>query len=147
MHMAFRAIFVASVCLLVSAKAVSPTLVRGIRILGHVFCTVDNNAVDPLHTPTFPNATVVLQCGSENTTIVSARTNNAGAFHILLDPSISVASSIESDCRLVVTTPLANCNAALSPTRTLSSELLFLLTLIGDVVFDTYVPRRFMLKG
>ncbi|BFG34351.1 hypothetical protein CerSpe_206250 [Prunus speciosa] len=127
------------VCVLIAAvssvsKAQDLGLGGVISIQGTVYCTVNGTvgAAGPLLTPKFPNATVVLKCGATNTTIASVTTTRAGVFSILLNLLHFNVSSILSNCNVVVTTPLAACNATLSPTQTLTSPLQLLKTTVID---------------
>ncbi|BBG93167.1 Pollen Ole e 1 allergen and extensin family protein [Prunus dulcis] len=107
----------------------SPAPLLGLfRIQGTVFCTangtvsVGGNAA----TPVFPNATVQLQCGAGNG--VSTVTANASGV-------------------LVVTTPLATCNASLPPSGVLISALQFFgTTLIGALSVINVTPVGFTLQ-
>ncbi|KAL6293451.1 hypothetical protein ACE6H2_001593 [Prunus campanulata] len=155
--MTFKTIFVSIVCLLVAAVAVTKaepnidedprSLVAAFYIQGTVFCTTDGNsgdAADPFLTPTFPNATVELQCGPANTTIALVRTIKNGVFSILLDPLTSSAGPLISSCRLVLTTPLSSCNATLS-TQPFSSALQVIRpTQPHKVYLFNVFPVRFM---
>ncbi|RWR94182.1 Pollen Ole e 1 allergen/extensin [Cinnamomum micranthum f. kanehirae] len=103
-----------------------------INIQGTLFCTGNGNAnSSSVSTPVFPNAVVQLQCGNTGTVVSSTTTNSAGVFKILLDPLTMLLSSLLSDCKLVVNTPLTNCNSVL-PIGILQSPLQFLgRTLLG----------------
>lgn len=92
----------------------------------------------------FVDATVLLLCGPANTTVASVTTNSVGAFSILLDPLSFSVPQILAGCRLVVTTPLASCNATLSPTGILTSALRFVsTTLAGLLPIINIVPVLF----
>ncbi|KAL1191902.1 Phylloplanin [Cardamine amara subsp. amara] len=96
-----------------------------ITITGAVFCTV-NATVNGTSAPPFPGATVQLQCGPANAVVTTAITNLNGVFTILTTQPLA---TLLSTCRLVVTTPLASCNATL-PNVNLTSTL----TLVGSLI-------------
>ncbi|PQM34634.1 phylloplanin-like [Prunus yedoensis var. nudiflora] len=118
------------VCVLIAAvssvsKAQDLGLGGVISIQGTVYCTVNG-------TVGAADATVVLKCGATNTKIASVTTTRAGVFSILLNLLHFNVSSILSNCSVVVTTPLAACNATLSPTQALTSPLQLLKTTVID---------------
>ncbi|XP_018825620.1 phylloplanin-like [Juglans regia] len=118
-----------------------------IRIQGTVFCSI-NGAVAVINgtaCPVFPNALVTLRCGSGNV-VSSTTTNGSGVFTILLDPLQTLLSSLLSDCNLVVSTPLATCNAALPGLGVLRSPLLLIgNTIAGLLNVVNIVPTGFLL--
>ncbi|ONI28243.1 hypothetical protein PRUPE_1G133700 [Prunus persica] len=125
-----------------------PPLLGLFRIQGTVFCTangsvsVGGNAA----TPVFPNATVQLQCGAGNG-VSTVTANASGVFSILLDPLHFLLSSLLTGCRLVVTTPLATCNASLPPSGVLISALQFFgTTLVGALSVINVTPVGFTLQ-
>ncbi|KAK8916054.1 hypothetical protein KSP39_PZI023067 [Platanthera zijinensis] len=89
-----------------------------VHINGTVHCSV---ATPTASTPIFPNAVVALQCGSSliSTTI----TNSNGVFEMSLGLISSLLSTLLSDCKLVVSTPLATCDASLPTAGILQSAL------------------------
>ncbi|XP_022138800.1 phylloplanin-like [Momordica charantia] len=91
-------------------------LIRSLLGLTHVqgtlYCTLNGNFISGLLTPTFPNAGVEMQCGS-GTVISSVKTDTSGRFSMLLDAPLLLLSFLLDNCSLVVTTPLADCDAAL----------------------------------
>ncbi|KAG9443827.1 hypothetical protein H6P81_015167 [Aristolochia fimbriata] len=98
-----------------------------IRVSGTVFCTANGNmGVNGTSTPVFANAQVQLQCGATKQVVSSTTTDFNGVFSILLDPVTSLLSSLLSDCKLVVATPLSTCNASLPVGGILQSPLQFL---------------------
>ncbi|PRQ39242.1 phylloplanin-like [Rosa rugosa] len=116
-----------------------------IRIQGTLFCTANgrvSNAGASL-TPVFPNATVQLQCGSGNV-VSTAITNTSGLFSIVLDPLQFLLSSLLSNCKLVVSTPLSSCNSSLSGTTILQSTLQLIgTTLAGLLSIINLIPAGF----
>ncbi|PON62027.1 Phylloplanin [Parasponia andersonii] len=100
-----------------------------INIQGTVFCTVNGRiGVNGTSTPVFPNALVQLQCNGN--VVSSATTSNSGVFSIFLNPLQFLLSSLLSDCKLVVNTPLSSCNASLPSTGVLVS----LIQILGNTV-------------
>ncbi|XP_059630441.1 phylloplanin-like [Cornus florida] len=101
-----------------------------IRVQGTLFCTLNGAmGVNGTATPVFPNALVQMQCGAGNV-VASATTNGAGLFSILLDPLQFVLSSLLTNCKLVVNTPLSTCNVSLPSVGGLQSAL----QLVGNTV-------------
>ncbi|XP_050374342.1 phylloplanin-like [Argentina anserina] len=116
-----------------------------IRIQGTLFCTANGrvSSAGASLTPVFPNATVQLQCGSGNV-ISTATTNASGLFSILLDPLQFVLSSLLSNCKLVVNTPLSTCNSSFSGTQILESTLQVIgNTLVGILNIILLIPAGF----
>ncbi|KAF9618966.1 hypothetical protein IFM89_002961 [Coptis chinensis] len=130
------------------AKAqLGETLAGLIRIEGTLFCTINGNiSVNGTATPVFPNAAVLLQCGSGNTVVASSITNNStGRFTILLDTSVFPVSSVLNNCRLLANTTLATCNVSLG-TGLLSSSLQYIRnTVQGLVTIADLLPLGFKL--
>uniref|UniRef100_A0A1D1YJ53 Phylloplanin n=1 Tax=Anthurium amnicola TaxID=1678845 RepID=A0A1D1YJ53_9ARAE len=108
-----------------------------VRISGNVLCSF--NAGTAAATPAFPNAEVQLHC--RDAVVSSVTTNSAGAFSMLLDPITPILSSLLNNCKLVVSTPLSTCNAALpsapgllqSPLTLAGTALQGLLTVVNIV--------------
>ncbi|KAL6193738.1 hypothetical protein ACLB2K_034822 [Fragaria x ananassa] len=120
-----------------------------IRVQGTLFCTANGrvSTAGASLTPVFPNATVVLQCGSGNV-ISTATTNASGVFSILLDPLQFLLSSLLSNCKLVVTTPLSSCNSSLSGTQILESALQFIgNTVLGLLAIINVIPAGFIVSN
>lgn len=92
---------------------------------------------------TYVDANVQLRCGAANTTIAAGTTNLFGQFSLLLDPAFSNVNTILSNCTVVVTTPLVNCNAALSPTGTLTAPLQLAGSILLNVVNLVVGPFTF----
>ncbi|KAF9593703.1 hypothetical protein IFM89_024641 [Coptis chinensis] len=117
-----------------------------IRIQGTLFCTINGNSVNGTATPVFPNAAVLLQCGSGNTVVASSITNTStGQFTILLVTSEFLVSSVLNNCRLLVNTTLATCNVSLG-TGLLSSPLQYIgNTVQGLLTITDLVPLVFKL--
>ncbi|PON88346.1 Immunoglobulin-like fold containing protein [Trema orientale] len=100
-----------------------------INLQGTVFCTLNGRiGVNGTSTPVFSNALVQLQCNGN--VVSSATTNNSGVFSILLNPLQFLLSSLLSDCKVVVNTPLSSCNASLPSTGALVS----LIQILGNTV-------------
>ncbi|CAA3033364.1 Hypothetical predicted protein [Olea europaea subsp. europaea] len=117
-----------------------------LRIQGILYCTPTGNiGVNGTATPVFPNALVQLQCGDGNV-VSSATTNASGLFSMLLDPLNFLLSTLLSNCKLVVGTPLATCNASLPSIGTLESTLKFIgNTLLGILNVGNIIPTGFQL--
>ncbi|KAF9620293.1 hypothetical protein IFM89_011028 [Coptis chinensis] len=117
-----------------------------IRIQDTLFCTINGNiSVNGTATPVFPNAAVLLQCGSGNIVVASSITNSIGQFTILLDTSVFPVSSVLNNCRLLVNTTLATCNDSLG-TGLLSSVLQYIgNTVQGTVTIANLRPLVFKL--
>ncbi|CAL9002664.1 unnamed protein product, partial [Prunus brigantina] len=126
-----------------------PPLLGLFRIQGTVFC-IANGTVSVggiAATPVFPNATVQpLVCGAGNE-VSTVTANASGVFSILLDPLHFLLSSLLTGCRLLVTTPLATCNASLPPSGVLISALQFFgTTLVGALSVINITPVGFTLQ-
>ncbi|KAF1002513.1 phylloplanin-like [Apium graveolens] len=113
------------------------------NIGGTVFCTLNGGmGVNGTNTPVFANALVQLKCGAGN--IIGAATTNAnGVFTILLNPLQFVLSSLLSDCKLVVPTPLSTCNSSLPAIGGLVS----LLQSVGSILIGLLRVERFIPSG
>ncbi|KAH7513381.1 phylloplanin [Ziziphus jujuba] len=149
--MALKLLFL--VCLMVAVMAapmaeaqlgIISSLLGLIRIQGTLYCTPNGNmGVNGTSTPVFSNALVQLQCGSGNV-VSSATTNSSGIFSIVLDPLHFVLSSLLSDCKLVVSTPLSTCNASLPSAGGLLSSLQFIgNTVLGLLNISNIIPSGF----
>ncbi|KAI7756365.1 hypothetical protein M8C21_011107 [Ambrosia artemisiifolia] len=94
-----------------------------ITINGTIFCSLNGtivvNGSNP--TPPFANAQVNLVCGRN--VIASTRTNEAGAFTLIVNAIRGFLASLLSSCRIVVATPLSTCNATLPSTGNLTGSL------------------------
>ncbi|XP_062108732.1 phylloplanin-like [Humulus lupulus] len=114
-----------------------------IRVQGTVFCTANGRVNSTsASTPVFSNALVQLQCNGN--VVSSTTTNNAGVFSMLLDPVQLVLSSLQSQCKLVVTTPLSTCNATLPSDGVLISLLQTLGTIVSGLLnITTLGPSGF----
>ncbi|VVA97903.1 unnamed protein product [Arabis nemorensis] len=120
-HITFSLILVCLVVVSPMAKA---------HIQGVLACTVNGNLpLTGTSAPPFANAGVQLQCGRQNTVVATSTTNSAGIFALPSNLIQMLLSTLLSDCRLVVTTPLATCNASL-PLGNLVSQL----TVVGSTV-------------
>ncbi|KAM3358492.1 phylloplanin [Capsicum galapagoense] len=102
-----------------------------IHVDGVLYCSLNRkiDVINGLNTPSFPNASVQLQCGAGNV-VSDTTTNGSGVFSFVLDPLQNILSSLLSDCSLVVTTPLSTCNASLPSVGLLKSHL----QLVGNTV-------------
>ncbi|KFK39011.1 hypothetical protein AALP_AA3G189100 [Arabis alpina] len=93
------------------------------NIDGVIFCTANGNLpLTGTSAPPFANAGVQLQCGRQNTVVATSTTNSVGIFSFPANLIQMVLRTLISDCRVVVTTPLATCNANL-PLGSLVSQL------------------------
>ncbi|KAL5541875.1 hypothetical protein UlMin_009585 [Ulmus minor] len=115
-----------------------------IRIQGSVSCSLNGGInANGIAAPAFPNALVQLQCGN-GTVVSSSTTNSGGIFSMVLDPFQFILSSLLTDCRLAVATPLASCNASLPSVGGLLSPLQFIgNTLNGLLNIANIIPAGF----
>ncbi|XP_019096695.1 PREDICTED: phylloplanin-like [Camelina sativa] len=104
-------------------------LLNLVNVNGVIFCSL-NGALNGTSTPVFANAGVQLQCGRQNRVVSTATTNAAGLFSLPTNAIQMLLSTLLSDCRVVVTTPLSTCNAELPSVGSLVSRL----TMIGSSV-------------
>ncbi|KAL1811612.1 hypothetical protein DCAR_0623731 [Daucus carota subsp. sativus] len=101
-----------------------------IVIRGVLSCAINVTLSPNGIVPPFPNAPLKLMCG--NRTLANTTTDMMGTFGFSLVPNIvngigdltNLLVSPSSNCTVVVTTPLATCNASLPSTGTLVSGLL-----------------------
>ncbi|KAJ0980643.1 hypothetical protein J5N97_008898 [Dioscorea zingiberensis] len=95
--------------------------------------------------PVFPNAVVQLQCGG--TVISSTTTNSDGVFTMFLNPITTLLSSLLSNCKLVVNTPLSTCNSSLPIAGVLQSTLQLLTGTISGLLggITDIIPSGFSL--
>ncbi|KAJ0802891.1 putative phylloplanin [Helianthus annuus] len=111
-----------------------------VNISGIVTCSVNGS----VNAPPFQNAQVQLSCGGN--VIASAVTNAQGAFNITVNPLRVTLTNILSSCRIIVATPLSNCNATLPTAGTLQSALQVARTTIRDILnILNLVPTGFQL--
>ncbi|WOL00316.1 hypothetical protein Cni_G09029 [Canna indica] len=132
----------ATVAVLAPGAAVAQLLGNIFSINGTIPCRMDPATL--VTSPVFPNATVLLQCGTD--VLASTTSNRDGVFNILLNPTAMVLSTLLSSCKLVVTTPLSLCNASLPSSGILQSTLNALpsnlFSLLGGVLVNI-VPTNF----
>ncbi|KAJ0945532.1 putative phylloplanin [Helianthus annuus] len=116
------------------------TITAAVNISGIVTCSVNGSA----NAPPFPNALVELSCGGN--VIASAVTNAQGVFNITVNPLRVTLNNLLSSCRIIVATPLSNCNATLPTAGTLQSALQVAGTFIRGILNNVnLVPIRFRL--
>ncbi|EFH59276.1 hypothetical protein ARALYDRAFT_318437 [Arabidopsis lyrata subsp. lyrata] len=114
-----------------------------VNINGVVFCSL-NGALNGTSTPAFANAGVQLQCGRQNRVVSTATTNAAGLFTLPTDTIQMLLSTLLSDCRVVVTTPLSTCNANLPSVGNLVSRLAMIgNSLTGLLNIISIIPAGF----
>jgi hypothetical protein len=114
-----------------------------VNINGVVFCSL-NGAPSGTSTPAFANAGVELQCGRQNRVVSTATTNAAGLFSLPTDSIQMLLSTLLSDCRVVVTTPLSTCNANLPSVGNLVSRLAMIgNSLTGLLNIISIIPAGF----
>ncbi|KGN47526.2 hypothetical protein Csa_021745 [Cucumis sativus] len=117
------------------------------HIYGMLYCTIDGSVIYGEITPTFPNAAVQMQCGAE-TVVTSVKTDATGNFSIFLDAPRLMLLYVLTNCTLVVTTPLVDCNAALPSFGTLVSPLQLIgNTFHGLFNVTNFIPRLPRLVG
>ncbi|KAE8647115.1 hypothetical protein Csa_021742 [Cucumis sativus] len=109
------------------------------HIYGMLYCTIDGSVIYGEITPTFPNAAVQMQCRAE-TVVTSVKTDATGNFSIFLDAPRLMLLYVLTNCTLVVTTPLVDCNAALPSFSTLVSPL----QLIGNTFHGLFNVTNFI---
>ncbi|XP_050374198.1 phylloplanin-like [Argentina anserina] len=120
-------------------------------IQGILFCSGNGTATvgsnGTIISPPFSNATVQLRCGSGNGTVISTGiTSSTGQISIPLNILSFSLSQILSGCRLVVATPLAQCNVTLPSVGTLTSNLIRNGTItIGGINIPILSPIGFTL--
>ncbi|KAJ0602910.1 putative phylloplanin [Helianthus annuus] len=132
------------------AKAQRLPAIRLFNITGNVFCSVNGSiAVNGtgIIPPPFPNALVQLSCNGILRGL--AITNRAGTFNIVVSPIQVSLNNLLSSCRLVVATPLSNCNVTLPSNGTLQAPIqLAGTTVIGLLINITqFVAGVFRLIG
>ncbi|KAG2317743.1 hypothetical protein Bca52824_020865 [Brassica carinata] len=117
------------------------------NIQGLLMCsatgTVSTN--NETSTPPFPNADVVFQCDGRN--VSSTTTTANGLFSIpTVGTLLSPSSVLNSACRLIVTTPLSNCNVSLPANGILMAPLSLAGTAAGGGLnIFSIVPSAFSL--
>ncbi|KAJ3683692.1 hypothetical protein LUZ60_013919 [Juncus effusus] len=92
-----------------------------LNITGIVPCSI-GGSINAANSPVFPYAGVQLVCNGN--VISSTTTNSNGVFSIVTGLTTSLLNLLTSGCKIVVNTPLVNCNVALPSTGTLQSGLL-----------------------
>ncbi|XP_038906580.1 phylloplanin-like [Benincasa hispida] len=113
------------------------------HIQGTLFCSIDGSMIYGLMTPTFPNAAVQMQCGA-GIVVSSVKTDATGTFSILLDAPQLLLSFLLTNCSLVVTTPLVDCNTALPSFGALVSPLQLVgNTFLGLFNVTNFIPVAF----
>uniref|UniRef100_A0A0E0LPQ2 Uncharacterized protein n=1 Tax=Oryza punctata TaxID=4537 RepID=A0A0E0LPQ2_ORYPU len=128
---------VVSVVASAAAPAQPPRIQADVVVMGYVPCNNGTSAMKSGSAPGFPNAVVQLQCAGDAVAAVagSATTDGKGWFRMAMNTTAAL-SSVASGCSLVVTTPLATCDAALPATGTLQSGLRLLVSMV-------FFPRGF----
>uniref|UniRef100_A0A0E0AP79 Uncharacterized protein n=1 Tax=Oryza glumipatula TaxID=40148 RepID=A0A0E0AP79_9ORYZ len=110
-------------------------------VIGVAVVSVVASAAPPAQPPRIQADVVVmgyLQCAGDAVAAVaagSATTDGNGWFRMAMNTTAAL-SSVASGCSLVVTTPLATCDAALPATGTLQSGLRLLVSMV-------FFPRGF----
>ncbi|CAL9094444.1 unnamed protein product, partial [Musa textilis] len=140
--MASRASLLPGLMIVAVVAPVAIAQLGNIIVSGTVPCSTSTTTVTAA-TPVFPNATVLLQCGSN--VISSASTNSNGVFTILVNPVGSLLTLLNS-CKLVIPTPLSTCNTLLPSTGILQSLMQLLSNgLLGGILGGnvTLVPTVF----
>ncbi|KAF4355661.1 hypothetical protein F8388_013078 [Cannabis sativa] len=149
MGLKMSVVFVMCVLILSASMVAEAQLLNGIvgpllgliRVQGTIFCTA-NGRVNGTSTPVFSNAVVQLQCNGN--VVSSTTTNNGGLFSIVLDPVQFLLSSLQSECKLVVNTPLSSCNATLPSVGALISSLQSIGSIVSGLLsINTFVPTGF----
>ncbi|BAF22530.1 phylloplanin [Oryza sativa Japonica Group] len=128
---------VVSVVASAAPPAQPPRIQADVVVMGYVPCN-NGTSMKSGSAPGFPNAVVQLQCAGDAVAAVaagSATTDGKGWFRMAMNTTAAL-SSVASGCSLVVTTPLATCDAALPATGTLQSGLRLLVSMV-------FFPRGF----
>ncbi|CAA0841320.1 Pollen Ole e 1 allergen and extensin family protein [Striga hermonthica] len=127
------------------AQAQPPSRLIGIiHVNGTLYCSTNganNSGGNGNTTPFFPNATVQVACTVDviANSPENATTDGNGAYRVVLIPRPNATiSSIVSDCRVFVLTPLSSCNRAL-PSSGLVSGLQFVRTVPNLFWYITYM--------
>ncbi|KAI4303189.1 hypothetical protein MLD38_038850 [Melastoma candidum] len=106
-------------------------LLNLIHIQGVVPCSQTiSTALNGTLPPVFPNAQVQLMCGSGNI-LASTTTDASGIFSLVVNPLQFLLSDILGNCKLVVPTPLSNCNPAFA---NIGGTLQSTLQLVGSIL-------------
>ncbi|CAL9103060.1 unnamed protein product, partial [Musa acuminata var. zebrina] len=146
MALASRASLLLGLMIVAVIAPVAIAQLGNIIVSGTVPCSTSTTTVTAA-TPVFPNATVLLQCGSN--VISSAITNSNGVFTMLVNPVDSLLTLLNS-CKLVIPTPLSTCNTSLPSTGILQSSLQLLSRgLLGGILGGilNFVPTLFTFVG
>uniref|UniRef100_A0A9I9ELZ0 Phylloplanin-like n=2 Tax=Cucumis melo TaxID=3656 RepID=A0A9I9ELZ0_CUCME len=112
------------------------------QIHGMLYCAIDGSVIYGQMIPTFPNAEVQMQCGA-GTVVSSVKTDATGNFSILIDAPRLMLPFLLTNCTLVVTTPLFDCNAELPSFGVLVSPL----QLIGNTFHGLFNVTNFIPVG
>ncbi|KAJ0594584.1 putative phylloplanin [Helianthus annuus] len=87
-----------------------------------------------------------VQLSNGGNVIASAETNAQGAFNITVTPDRVTLTNLLSSCRIIVATPLSNCDGTLLAAGTLASALHVEETTIrGILIIVELGPTRFQL--
>ncbi|XP_074382295.1 phylloplanin-like [Apium graveolens] len=148
---AFNSSVFLSLLVLISAFTAAPSSVEAQSLLptgiiiasGIVSCVI--NTTLPMNgtmPPPFPNASVELRCGI--TTLANTTTNAQGGFTLIVRSVLSLLTDILSgQCRVVVTTPLSNCNAALPSVGNLEATVTGIVSSLSNgVSIASLLPFR-----
>ncbi|GER33205.1 pollen Ole e 1 allergen and extensin family protein [Striga asiatica] len=123
----------------IEAQANPPSRLIGIiHVNGTLYCSTNgaNNS-----SPFFPNATVQVACTVDviANSPSNMTTDSNGAYRVVLIPRPNATiSSIVSNCRVFVLTPLSSCNRAM-PSNGLVSGLQFVRTVPNLFWYITYM--------
>ncbi|KAK1387562.1 hypothetical protein POM88_015740 [Heracleum sosnowskyi] len=134
----FNSVLFLTLLVAISALMAAPSAVEAgfdenevVNVTGTVPCAVNPtySLSGTLRGNTFPNATVELRCGRNDTIVASNTTNANGTFSILVvDPRRDAAIvylRTPLNCTVVVPTPLSTCNSSLTVNGTLESRLTY----------------------
>lgn len=151
-NMAFKSILIfLSVVILATCFADAQSTIGIIHLNGTLYCTTNGNITAGPNanvTPVFANAALQVACTEDVVALapVNGTTNSNGVYLLVLIPRPNATvSSIVSNCRLFVLTPLSSCNVAL-PATGLVSNLRFVKTVIGFLPLTYMAAAGFTLQ-
>ncbi|XP_073270448.1 phylloplanin-like [Primulina huaijiensis] len=150
--MAIKSILIfLSVAILATCLADAQSSIGIILVNGTLYCTTNGNITAGSTagaTPVFANAALQVACTADVLALapINGTTNSNGVYSLVLFPRPNATiSSIISNCRLFVLTPLSSCNVVL-PATGLVSNLLFIKTVVGFLRFTYMAAAGFTLQ-
>ncbi|KAL3620205.1 hypothetical protein CASFOL_035117 [Castilleja foliolosa] len=155
--MALKLTFILALVALIMATSIAEAqqnppsrLIGIIHVNGTLYCSSNgNSSVSGDPTPVFPNAIIQVACTEDviANAPANATTNSNGTYRVVLIPRPNATiSSIVSNCRVFVLTPLSSCNPTL-PSAGLVSGLRFVRTVPGIFNLTYMVASGFTLQA